>query len=278
MVGSAADARSGLAEKWKVDFWRGSLGTLAVLNTCLFSYALLTYVLVEGEYTQIQRLIQFSAFPYVWQTTWRCIFISEYVDRHTIGDHPLNSVLLARIFAAVGEFTFGIQLAFALRTYTSDVALAILPLDFIGQVFATSGTITRSNLCFLCEGILWTLIFAVLCGVAAVTLLRSTSLTSEATTFLRLVVAFTVPGMVYMVGGYIPLCFAAWSKESEAQEKCKEDGLKKRRPIGELAWEALVMRVPTMDWAVWQGEVVWQTLYFAIGTWSSVWLMAYPPS
>jgi hypothetical protein len=37
--------------------------------------------------------------------------------------------------------------------------------------------------------------------------------------------------------------------------------------------DALQRRVVSHSWEVWQGEVVWMTLYFSVAVWFSIWLV-----
>jgi len=271
----------------KTAIWRALLLVLGCFNAC--TYAVL--VLWEDESAarwSYKSMMRALAFPYVFQTTWRCIFISDYVHRSTISDHPLNSVLVARLLAAVGEFCFGVQLA--LGIYIASLSTSILPsdvicvlavsivlLDGVGQCCATYGTIMGSTLPFVLEAILWSCIFSISL-VMALSSAEHVEFTTYEGVFLSAVITLVSPALAYMLFGYCPLCWEAWRKEVH---KSRKEGLlpaatMQSQSFRSKAWEALTLRVPTQDWRVWEPECTWQTLYFTVGTWSSLGLMVFP--
>jgi hypothetical protein len=288
---------------YKTKAWRGFLFGLACLNVSLYIHfvrrdelsclatsnadRLTTGVLGNVSY---QMAMQILAFPYVFQTSWRCIFISEYPNRRTITDHPLNSVLVARLLAALGEFCFGVQLALGLYVACAPafalhpevlmgLAACLVSFDGIGQCCATYGTIVGSNLPFFVEGIMWVGIFAVSMFLAATNIvLLPFDVTSTTTFFSWLVVILTMPGLLYMTMGYCPLCWEAWRQEVFRGQSTKPllQGDAKSIPFFAKAWEALTYRAPTQAWDVWSHEFTWQTLYFTVGTWSSIGFVALP--
>jgi hypothetical protein len=272
------DATSqGTPQVSKTNRWHTFFIALAVLNTSLYVglARLPPDPLGNDAYHNIARIL---AFPYVFQTSWRCIFISEYPNRRTIFDHPLNSVLLARLMAAVGEVCFGAQLALGLfvvcspasvlpYTWVLYLAICMVIFDGIGQCCATYGTIMGSHFPFFVEGLLWTSIFFIALLLACTSILATPLYNYDINAlFLWMVLALTLPGITYLIFGYCPLCWDAWKKAAPAVPST----------FSAKFWEALTYRSPTHDWNVWQHEVTWQTLYFSIGTWSSLGLMAIP--
>merc|ERR1719369_2537105 len=99
----------------RTSLWRVSLGILAFGNVGIYVALIFrrsaacpasdsrSWSIGGNSYTDTMQVL---ALPYVFQTAWRSILISEYPNRRTITGHPLNSVLLARLLAAVGEFCF----------------------------------------------------------------------------------------------------------------------------------------------------------------------------
>lgn len=232
------------------------------------------------------------AFPYVFQTSWRCIFISEYPNRRTITNHPLNSVLVARLLAALGEFCFGLQLALGLyvacahaiilhHSYLVASLVCLVCFDAFGQCCATYGTIVGSNFPFFIEGIMWFGIFSISMALAVANVILSPlPITSVSIIFSWLAIIFTTPGLLYLSMGYCPLCWEAWREEvskGQSSTPLLQDGKGKSNSLfWAKAWEALTYRSPTQAWDVWSHEFTWQTLYFTIGTWSSIALVAVP--
>lgn len=284
----------------KTQTWRACLLALACVNVVLYISLVFhddaschsSYLepakgaMSQGTYKNIMQLL---ALPYVFQTSWRCIFISEYPNRKTIMDHPLNSVLVARLLAAVGEFCFGLQLALGLYSVCLTAStlqavtiygclLCIIVFDGIGQCCATYGTIVGSNFPFFLEGLLWSGIFGISLALAS-TSVAGTPYSSYHGVFLWSVIALSIPGLFYMVCGYCPLCWEAWRQEVvEQASPALLKNRKEQQSFRSKAWEALAFRVPTTEWRVWAHECTWQTLYFSIGTWSSLGLIAFPLS
>merc|ERR1712070_824782 len=90
--------------------WRYALLLLAMVNITLL-LIVLNFGSWDGAYPRMMKLL---GVPYVFQTSWRCFLPSEYVYRKTATDFAINSVLVARLLAAVGEFCYGLQIALAL--------------------------------------------------------------------------------------------------------------------------------------------------------------------
>ena len=238
----------------QTQIWRICLASIAISNVLAFTYTLLTPCKNEG--TRLQRML---CIPYVFQTTWRSIFISEYVNRHTITNSRFNSPMLARLLAAVGEFCFGIQLTLTLKKEWKEEMLHFVPcfivlFDFIGQCCATLGTTLQHNGLFFLEGIMWTMIFAICSFSALINVFSST--------MWFVVFASSTLGLVYMIVGYCPMCFEAWRKQRKIAITWKS--------IKAGFYEALNSTNKTLDWGVWKHECVWQTLYFSFGTWCSI--------
>lgn len=250
-------------------------------SSCLDLDLTATKSLSRESYKKVMTL---AAFPYIFQTTWRCFFISEYPNRRTYTNNPMNSVLVARLLAAVGEFCFGVQLALALYTACLSASLlgpilvlrcvlCLVVLDAIGQCCATYGTVMGSSFPFFLEGLLWASIFSI-CFVLASTSIFGHVGTGYTPLLLFAVVVMTPPAILYMVFGYCPMCWQDWCKE--AKESLLRNGRKDAPSFRSKAWEALTFRSVTQEWSIWSHECTWQTLYFSVGTWASLLLIIFP--
>lgn len=80
------------------------MALLAVFNSVLFCYAW-----NHGPSTarSDSSLTFYLGVPYVFQTVWRSILISEYFDRRVSTGYFLNAPLFARLLAVVGELCYG---------------------------------------------------------------------------------------------------------------------------------------------------------------------------
>ena len=280
-----------MATSWA---WWSGLISLAGLNTSL----LLTTLSKtphegsgDGGYRRTMRLL---AFPFFFQTTWRCMFPCDYTSRSAFFDTPLSSALGERLLAAVGEACFGAQLAVATSHIATEVlestpasrpaslkvlslvrslAWFIVPLDLIGQLCATTGTITQNQLYFLFESFCWIGIFATAwaCGVPLCVLRPRLNGPhgSDAKLFVRLLCTAAPLALSYQIFGYTVDCWHRYETDNANGAIYQPLG-------GAAAWDALVRRVPTREWSVWQVEWLWMSLYFSFGTWASIWLMRAP--
>ena len=92
--------------------WYGLLCFLAVLNPTLYVLALRRYPLDPNPArAKYQRVLRLLALPMVLQCAWRGVFPSLYLQRYTFWDTPLNSILVDRSFACVGELAWNAQIA-----------------------------------------------------------------------------------------------------------------------------------------------------------------------
>eukprot|EP00746_Dinoflagellata_sp_MGD_P145159 gnl/MRDRNA2_/MRDRNA2_77807_c0_seq1.p1 gnl/MRDRNA2_/MRDRNA2_77807_c0~~gnl/MRDRNA2_/MRDRNA2_77807_c0_seq1.p1 ORF type:complete len:257 (-),score=20.14 gnl/MRDRNA2_/MRDRNA2_77807_c0_seq1:23-793(-) len=244
----------------KLLFWRCALAVIALCNVVLLARTVLTPT--ESLTLRYQRWL---GTPYVFQITWRSIFISEYVHRRTISSSKWNSPLLARILAAIGEFCFGLQLSLTIwhrweSSLPREIPSFLLPcLDFCGQILATLGTALQHNGFFFMEGVLWTQMFAI-CALSAIVNRLNSGF------WVAALVACSA-SVIYMATDYCPMCWNAWS--SQKKRAINFNAL--RRGFGE-AWTTIK---PTQSWEHWRDEWVWQTLYFSLGSWCSIWFMWY---
>lgn len=240
-----------------VNVWRVFLAALSVFNAFFYLYIL--------YYKSPQSYHIYLSFPYIFQVIWRSFFISEYVHRHTISSSPFNSPLVARLLAAIGEFCFGLHLSISLGSKWDSSFPKFLPcllipcFDFTGQVCATIGTALQHNGFFFVEGCLWTGMFG-LCAFSAIVNGLSTKFW---------VATWVVSGaaMSYMSLNYCPMCKKAWDTQPH-------------RPINLTVFKRGIYRAlrnfqETHKWVHWKDEVLWQSLYFVLGPWCSMYFIVY---
>jgi hypothetical protein len=75
--------------------------------------------------------------------------------------------------------------------------------------------------------------------------------------------------VLYMVGVDVPMYAARWQAELASGHL----------PLDLLQGfsDAATRRLPSQQWADWQGETVWMTAYFSVGVWISIGLAFLPP-
>ena len=254
--------------------WWCALVILACCNVCM-----LLNVLASPAVDSYESTMRTLGVPYVFQTTWRSVLPSEYVYRKTATDLRINSVLIARLLAVVGEFCYGVQIALVLHALTpapgavaACSSAAIVMCDGVGQLCATYGTVMQNQYAFFLEGLLWSTIFT-FCLARGCYLLLSVTFGHAEQTFIGTLVLGMCAALPYMLLDYCPMCLRAWRRDVEQASK---RGAKPRLSLRKGAWAALTVRAPTQRWADWREEWMWQTLYFSVGSWFCMWLMTGP--
>ena len=195
---------------------------------------------------------------YALQVVLRSFFPSEYYYQNVIYENPFSSILLARVSAAIGETAFISQISKYLNTasfFEDNGSLfysnhGIVFLCVAAQIFATFGTVLKNRLCFVVEGILWTVIFGAIFKIFCDERLYAISF------FLAFVICF-------MCSMYIPLTIMQLHNE--------EGEYAGSTFFGKLYYSLFVVNVST-NLVDFEQEFVWQIPYFLLGPLFSLYL------
>lgn len=141
--------------------WYISMVIITIFNIIFFlvSWIKLTPPPTEDpKLTAYQKKVRILAFPFVLECAWRSIFPSIYASRQTFWDTPLNSILIDRTLACVGEVANAMQLA-AVVSHLSEfmpsktsmkvvkICASVAPvLAVIGECFSYLQVSTTCNL------------------------------------------------------------------------------------------------------------------------------------
>jgi len=128
------------------------------------------------------------AIPYVFECVWRSFLPCQYDNRITIIDNPVNSVLAARLLAAVGESCWAIQFSWAIRVIAWHIPLrkggpkstffvrSVIPVityvtsvvACVAQIFSIAGMVSTNYYYNVWEESLWACIFilATTCSIS----------------------------------------------------------------------------------------------------------------
>lgn len=254
--------------------WRNSLIVLAIFNISTFLYIITTLTSIKNNFAVI------AGIPYIFQTTWRCFFISEYVNRQTIYFTKWNSPLVARLLAFLGEFCFGIQLSMTfwkrwnvhpgLPSILSPtfVCISLVLLNFTGQLCATTGIALRDNFFFLLEGMLWAVMFVlqILSALDHIVLPYYYHSIDESIYFWMFLLFASFFAILYQTMLYCPMCYYDWKVQRHNRS------LSIRNIFLGLQDAHSKQRV-TRRWKDWKNEWIWQSLYFSFGTWACLYMM-----
>jgi hypothetical protein len=209
---------------------------------------------------------------YVIGCAFRSVLPRADVQRITLFDTWLSSVLVGRSVATIAELCFVIQWAIVLRQLahfaksetTRNIANVIVPLILLAECCSWYAVITTSYLGSAVENSLWAVAFA----LVAAALLR---LAFEFHGIIQLGIGVAVAGIV----GYlaflglidVPMYVARWQADMAAGKEL----------FGVLSGlhDVNTRWIVTRDFAAWKDEIAWMSLYFSAAVWSSLALAAF---
>lgn len=260
-----------------VESWWLSLKLVSALNLLLW-LAVATHLwrhaatLAPDERRERQWLALLSL-GYLLGCGWRSLLPVFDVPRIVLVDSIWSGALVGRIVATSAELCFAAQWALLLRRAGRElgsrsalhIGTTIVPLILLAELFSWSSVLTLNNLGHAVEESLWAL-SAAGCAVALVVLLPR-AVPAQRPGLLLL--ALTALGYVaYMAAVDVPMYAGRWLRDEAAG-------------LAYLGWaeglvDAATRRVVTHDFAVWQGEMTWMTLYFSVAVWLSIALVLLP--
>lgn len=254
-----------------VAWWHTSLRAIAVLNVALWS---LSAVAVTREHGLIHvgtdalcgMELLLSA-VYVAGCVFRSALPVIDIPRIVLVDSRLSSVLIGRSVATVAELSFAAQWALILHRAASSggspfaqaVSWALVPLIVVAEGCSWYAVLTTEQRAHAMENSLWGLSAALtVAGMLVIGPHRLAALYSPMIAGGAAYVAFI---FVYDV----PMYWSRWLVDRATG----------RKPLSIADGLVDVSRRWTVSyrWEDWRNEVVWVSLYFSFGVWSSIWLV-----
>jgi len=225
---------------------------------------------------------------------YRTFFPSIYLFRDAWFDTPLNSTLLARLLASVGEVCWMTQVAMAVHRNLAQVmerrrsldgwtpphVVQVVPAFVVfliccAECFSCTGTITTNSMWFMLEEGSWVLSGWLLAPISFWMLYsmyynpaRPYEMNRSAYRFLVGLSAWLVIYCPWGVVSDVPANYRRWQDEvnNGTVYFSFADGLE----------DAANKRNVTHDWDTWSPYLLWMTSYFSVGVWSSIALMFAP--
>jgi hypothetical protein len=256
-------------------------------NTTLFWWSMLcgvsaVNVLAWVGSTYFLRYRSGSLQPGTWTTThWHVVLSAGYVlgcayrsafpvfdvQRLVMVDSWLSSVVVGRSVATLAELCFAAQWAFLLNDMAQEycsktaakVSRYIVPMIVTAEICCWYAVLTTSNLGHVFESSLWGLSAAML--VASFLLLWPSSHRSHRL-LLALVSAFGLTYVAYMFTVDVPMYWGRWVYATGQGHQY----LSFSQGLSDVSGRWVVSH----NWADWQQEVVWMSLYFSVAVWLSI--------
>jgi hypothetical protein len=254
-----------------VVWWHALLCAIAVLNIALWSLAAIAVMhspalnhTVPDVYIRMQLWLSAG---YVLGCAFRSVLPVYDIPRVVLIDTPLSNVIVGRSVATAAELCFAAQWALMLHRMAfmshsvsgQTISALIVPLIVIAEACSWYAVLTTAQRAHAAENSIWGLSAALV--VAGFLMMEP-----------QRVAGLSGPVIVWCVGGaaYVAYIFlfdvpAYWSRWRVDQTTGR-----RHLSITEGVRDACGRRIVSYRWEVWKNEVLWMSLYFSVGVWSSV--------
>jgi hypothetical protein len=251
--------------------WHGLLRALAVLNLALWSLSAIAVTrggagMHAGAeaFAHVQLLL--SA-VYVFGCAFRSILPVYDIPRVVLVDSRLSSVVVGRSVATVAELCFAAQWALMLQrtavlthsSFGQAASLAIVPLIVLAEGFSWHAVLTTAQRGHVVENSLW--------GLSAA-LVTASMLSIGPRTLVELyppMIAWCVGGAAYVAFIFffdVPMYWSRWLADQAAGRRYLR--------LSQGALDVCRRWVVSYRWEDWNTEVLWMSLYFTAGVWTSI--------
>jgi hypothetical protein len=220
-----------------------------------------------------RRLLWLSAI-YVAGCGFRSVFPMVDVPRICLHDTWISRIVVGRLVATGAELALAAQLALLLREagtaagggLATSIARVLVPLIVVAEIFSWLAVLTTSYLLHAGENSLWTLAAVlVVAGLASVW----PRVDEKSRRFVAAAMAGGSSYVIFMVFVDVPMYLSRWRADLVAGRGY----LSLREGMAEVLDRCIVMR----EWAAWQQDVAWLSLYFTVAVWASIALAHVPP-
>jgi hypothetical protein len=254
-----------------VAWWHISLRVIAVLNIALWSLAAFAIAREQGSipretYAACCMQLLLSA-GYVAGCAYRSFLPVIDIPRIVLVDSRLSSVVIGRSVATVAELCFAAQWAFILHRVALSagspcvqaVSLAIVPLIVLAEICSWYAVLTTGQRAHAVENSLWGLSAAL--AVASMFVIGPHRLSG----LYNPVIAGGAAYVVFIFFYDVPMYWSRW----RVDQANKHNYLSIPEGILDVCKRWRV----SCRWQDWKHEILWMSLYFTFGVWSSIWLI-----
>ena len=220
----------------------------------------------QDVYQLQRRLLWLSTF-FVLGCAFRAFLPRADVQRITLVDTWLSSILVGRTVATIAELCFVAQWAILLETFARPAGLngiilfsrLIIPAILVAEVFSWSGVLTTNNFWHVLEESIWG-ICEIGLTISALVLWRRYQGSVK-----RFLGWMTVAGAIYVTYMFtldIPTYYSRWRLDQLVGKIYTGLGA----GLTNLTFHWTTTHNP-QDW---QGEFVWMVIYFSLAVWVSL--------
>jgi hypothetical protein len=254
-----------------VAWWHVQLGAIALLNLVFWTLSAAAVArgathLASATTAACHLQLLLSA-GYMLGCAFRSVLPVYDIPRIVLIDSRLSSVMVGRSVATVAELCFAAQWAivlhrFALLSHSAfglAVSLAIVPLILLAEICSWYSVLTTNQRCHMAENSLW--------GVSAALLVAALlAIGPDRLTYLYVpMIAWSIGGALYAAYIFVFDVPMYWSRYRADQT----NGRRYFKIAAGIA-DACQRRIVSYNWKDWKHEIVWMSLYFSFGVWSSI--------
>lgn len=257
--------------RFGVAHWHALLRLVASANIVLWCLSALPLVagrlpMHSPSYADGLLQLLLSA-GYVFGCAFRSWWPVYDIPRIVMVESRCSSIFVGRSIATVAELCFAMQWALILRRFGSlgpselanGAALAIAPLIVVAECASWYAVLTTSQRGHVLENSLWGLSAAL--AVAGMLVIGP----SRLTTLYPPAIIWCLGGVVYvsfMFLSDVPMYWSRWIAD--------QAGGRQYLTLAQGSVEVCRRRVVSKRWEDWRSEVLWMSLYFSLGVWSSI--------
>ena len=254
-----------------VTVWHALLRAIALLNLALWALSAVAVAraptaINAGAYTAAHLQLLLSA-VYVSGCAFRSMLPVYDIPRVVLVDSRWSSVVLGRSVATLAEVCFAAQWALILHrvavlsasSFGQAVSVVIVPLVVVAEVCSWHAVLTTSQRGHILENSIWGLSAALL--VASLLTIGPHRLEE----LYPPMIAWSAGGAAYaafMVFFDVPMYWSRWQADRASGRRYLS--------ISQGAIDVCRRRVLSHRWQDWKSEVLWMSLYFTLGVWSSI--------
>ena len=264
-----------------MDFWTfyAVLCTIALVNAALLAWRLgaacRTRAWGLGGYGVAACAL---GTPWVFECTWRCVLPSLYLQRYVVWDTWLNSVLLDRSLACIGELAWTAQIALAVCHLDSQLGRTVWvqACGFLAVlIYVAAEGMSYYNTATTNE--LWAANEVITDGIAFVFFLPACI-----SLFARLKARpWRYPKVFAVVLALTAIIYPCYNWIVDAKMYMRRYAADQAANKTYMAFwpgiqDAATRRIVTHDTDDWSGDMTWMLVYFSIAAWSGILLMRPP--
>lgn len=251
--------------------WHVLLRSIAVLNGALWLLSAVAVshgqAFLSAGADAVCRMQLLLSAAYVFGCAFRSVLPVYDIPRIVLVDSRWSSVVVGRSVATFAELSFSAQWALILHQmatathspFGQAASLVLVPLIVVAEGCSWYAVLTTSQSGHIVENSLW--------GVSAALLVASVLTIGPhgLSTVYPLVLAWCVGGTGYVAFIFlldVPMYWSRWCADQSTTRHYLS--------IAQGLIDICSRRVVSHRWEDWKSEVLWMSLYFIVGPWSSV--------